>query len=254
MGYPDPPAAGAHVPIAMTRDQHREAFPPDPLHAEPTPTPDAFTTSAHAGSLSRPYYARAATEVARALLGQTLVHRLHGVALAGRIVETEAYAADIDESCHAYRRQTPRNRTMFGSAGHAYVYRSYGIHYCLNIVTTLQGGPASAVLIRGMESLYGLETMRELRPDTPDAVLLRGPGNLCRALGIDLTLDGEDLLGQRLYLLDAPAPEEPVVVTTRIGISRSVELPWRYYLLGSPGVSRRDRAAERAAMTATTDV
>ena len=231
----------------MASDLLCELLPPDPLHSEPTPTPDALTTSAHAGSLSRPYYARAATDVARALLGQTLVHRLDGVTLAGRIVETEAYAADIDESCHAYRRQTPRNRSMFGSAGHAYVYRSYGIHYCLNIVTTLPDGPASAVLIRGMEALSGLETMRALRLDTPDAALLRGPGNLCRALGIDITLDGEDLLGRRLYLLDTPAPSEPVVVTTRIGISRSVELPWRYYLLGSPGVSRRDRAAERAA-------
>ena len=233
----------------MASDLLCELLPPDPLHSEPTPTPDALTTSAHAGSLSRPYYARAATDVARALLGQILVHRLDGVTLAGRIVETEAYAADIDESCHAYRRQTPRNRSMFGPAGHAYVYRSYGIHYCLNIVTTLPGGPASAVLIRGMEALAGEEMMRALRPGTPDAALLRGPGNLCRAMGIGLALDGEDLLGQRLHLLDEPTPSEPVVATTRIGISRSVELPWRYYLLGSPGVSRRDRVAERATTT-----
>ena len=116
-------------------------------------------------------------------------------------------------------------------------------------MTTLPGGPASAVLIRGMETLVGEEMMRALRPGTTDAALLRGPGNLCRAMGIGLALDGEDLLGQRLHLLDEPTPSEPVVATTRIGISRSVELPWRYYLLGSPGVSRRDRAAERAAST-----
>lgn len=206
-------------------------------------------TSHTATLLSRPYYARAATDVAHALLGKTLVHRLDGVALSGRIVETEAYAADIDESCHAYRRQTARNRSMFGPAGHAYVYRSYGIHYCLNIVTTLPGGPASAVLIRGMEPLTGQGTMRHLRAAAQQAALLRGPGNLCRGLGIDLALDGEDLLGEHLYLLDAPQSSEPVVVSTRIGISRSIDLPWRYYLLGSPGVSRRDRAAERTAIT-----
>lgn len=248
MGHPADPLRA--IPRAMpdtASDQPRELLPPGLSHANTAPLADAPDTPTHAGPVPRPYYARAATEVARALLGQILVHRLDGATLAGRIVETEAYAADIDESCHAYRRQTPRNRSMFGSAGHAYVYRSYGIHYCLNIVTTLPDGPASAVLIRGMEALSGLETMRALRLDTPDAALLRGPGNLCRALGIDITLDGEDLLGRRLYLLDTPAPSEPVVVTTRIGISRSVELPWRYYLLGSPGVSRRDRAAERAA-------
>jgi len=234
---------------AMAGDQPRELLPPGLSHASATPLADAPDTPTHAGPVPRPYYARAATEVARALLGQTLVHRLDGVTLAGRIVETEAYAADIDESCHAYRRQTPRNRSMFGPAGRAYVYRSYGIHYCLNIVTTLPGGPASAVLIRGMETLVGEEMMRALRPGTTDAALLRGPGNLCRAMGIDLALDGEDLLGQRLYLLGEPTPSEPVVATTRIGISRSVELPWRYYLLGSPGVSRRDRVAERATTT-----
>ena len=247
MGHPaDPPRAIAR---AMGGAQPRELLPPALSHADATPLQGALDTPTPAGPVPRPYYARPATEVARSLLGKTLVHHIDDLVLAGRIAETEAYAADIDESCHAYRRQTPRNRSMFGPTGHAYVYRSYGIHYCLNIVTTLPGGPASAVLIRGMEALAGEEVMRALRPGTPDAALLRGPGNLCRAMGIGLVLDGEDLLGQRLYLLDAPTPNEPVVVTTRIGISRSVELPWRYYLLGSPGVSRRDRAAERATTT-----
>ena len=191
------------------------------------------------------FYARPAVEVAPALLGKFLVRRVDGDLLAGRIVETEAYAADIDESCHAYRRQTPRNRSMFGPPGHAYVYRSNGIHYCLNIVTTMPGGPASAVLIRGMEPLAGIETMRERRPRSADAAFLRGPGNLCRALDIDLALDGADLLGEDLHIRFAPAPAEPIITTTRIGIMRSADLPWRYYLLGSPGVSRADRAAER---------
>lgn len=195
--------------------------------------------------LGRAFYARPAVDVARALLGKLLVRHGGGEILAGRIVETEAYAADIDESCHAYRRQTLRNRSMFGAPGHAYIYRSYGIHYCLNIVTTVPGGPASAVLIRGMEPVAGLEAMQARRSESAEAALLRGPGNLCRALGIDLALDGANLLGPDLHILDAPDPAEPVVTTIRIGISRSVDLPWRYYLLGSPGVSRPDRAAER---------
>lgn len=205
----------------------------------------ATQPGARARVLDRAFYARPAVEVARALLGKRLMRRTGGV-LVGRIVETEAYAADIDASCHAYRRQTPRNRSMFGPPGHAYVYRSYGIHHCLNVVTTTPGGPASAVLIRGLEPRVGIETMRALRPGSDDTALLRGPGNLCRALGIDIMLDGADLLGDELCVLEAPEPEEPTVTTTRIGITRSVELPWRYYLLGSPGVSRPNRAAERA--------
>ena len=217
--------------------------PGSPL-AEGCPPQPAFD-AARAPILERANYARPAVDVARAVLGKLLVRRIGGEMLIGRIVETEAYAADIDESCHAYRRRTPRNRTMFGPPGHAYVYRSYGIHCCLNIVTTVPGGPASAVLIRGMEPVAGVEAMQARRPGSAEAALLRGPGNLCRAFGIDLALDGVDLLGADLYVLDAATSLEPVVTTVRIGITRSVDLPWRFYLLGSPGVSRQDRSAER---------
>jgi DNA-3-methyladenine glycosylase len=194
--------------------------------------------------LARGFYARSAVVVARDLLGAMLVHRLDGAVLAGRIVETEAYVSDIDESSHAYRGQTARNRSMFGPAGHAYVYRSYGIHCCLNVVTTLAGGPASAVLIRALEPEMGLQVIRAHRPGVPDRALLSGPGNLCRGLGIDLTLDGQDLVGDRLFNLSSGTLDRPIVTTTRIGISRSVELPWRFYVLASPAVSRRDRQAE----------
>jgi DNA-3-methyladenine glycosylase len=194
--------------------------------------------------LPREFYARPVLEVARELLGCVLVRRLDGQRLAGRIVETEAYAADGDGSCHAYRGRTARNAAMFGPPGHAYVYRSYGIHHCLNVVTTLCGGPARAVLIRAMEPVDGVAAMRQRRPGCGDAGLLRGPGNLCRTLAIDLALDGADLTGEELAIFPAAAPAGPVVSTTRIGISRSVDLPWRFYVRGSPSVSRRDRAAE----------
>jgi DNA-3-methyladenine glycosylase len=196
--------------------------------------------------LPREFYARPVVEVARELLGCVLIRRLGGLQLAGRIVETEAYAADGDESSHAFRGRTARNAAMFGPPGHAYVYRSYGIHYCLNVVTTHDGGPARAVLIRAMEALEGVAAMRQRRPGCGDADLLRGPGNLCRALAIDLTLDGADLSGNDVAIMPAEAPTGPVVTTTRIGISRSVELPWRFYVQGSSSVSRRDRAAEAA--------
>ncbi len=192
------------------------------------------------------FYDRPVLEVARRLLGKTFCHLVGDTLLAGRIVETEAYAADIDEASHAYRGLTPRNAVMFGPPGHLYVYRSYGIHHCLNIVTTQLNGPASAVLIRAMEPLAGLEYMRRQRPGVPDSALLRGPGNVCRALGIDLRRNGCSLSEHPLRILDAPEPKSPSVVTTRIGISRSADLPWRFYVRGSACVSRRDRQAEAA--------
>jgi DNA-3-methyladenine glycosylase len=189
-------------------------------------------------------YERSATVVARDLLGTLLVRDVDGQRLIGRIVETEAYISDIDEASHGYRGRTPRNASMFGSAGHAYVYRSYGIHMMLNVVTTHGGGAASAVLIRGMEPLAGLDLMRARRGAVQDSVLLRGPGNLCAALSIDVTLDGHDLTQTPMYIAHGEPPSMPIVTTTRIGISRSALLPWRFYVLGSPGVSRPDRSAE----------
>ena len=190
------------------------------------------------------FYDRPVLEIARRLLGKTFCHLVGATLLAGRIVETEAYASDIDEASHAHRGRTPRNAVMFGPPGHLYVYRSYGIHFCLNVVTTQLNGPASAVLIRAIEPLAGLEYMRRQRPGAPDSALLRGPGNVCRALGIDLRRNGCSLSEDPLRILDAPMPRAPIVVTTRIGISRSAELPWRFYVHGSACVSHRDRHVE----------
>jgi len=200
-----------------------------------------------ATSLTLTFFTRPVLVVARELLGKTFALKSGDAFLAARIVETEAYQSDIDHASHAFRGRTPRNSPMFGPPAHLYVYRSYGIHHCLNVVTTHDGGPASAVLIRAMEAREGEAVMAKRRGTDDHWALLRGPGNLCQALGIDLSFNGRDLMPGDPTLLDSPPPPEPVIVTTRIGISRARDLPWRYYLAGNPAVSRRDRRAELAA-------
>jgi DNA-3-methyladenine glycosylase len=186
-------------------------------------------------------------EAARALIGATLVHETPRGRLSGRIVETEAYVTPDDGACHAYRGPTPRNRVMFGPPGHAYVYFTYGVHYMLNVVTE-QSGIAAAVLIRALEPLEGIEIMTERRglDSTPArmANLTNGPGRLCQALGIDLSLNGVALTAPPLHIVPSGEEALPLVQTTRIGITRSVELPYRFYLRGNRHVSVRDRVAE----------
>jgi DNA-3-methyladenine glycosylase len=194
--------------------------------------------------LTASFYERPVVEVARDLLDAILVHEQAGGRVAGRIVETEAYAADADAASHAYRGKTARNASMFGPAGRAYVYRSYGLHYCLNVVTTPPGGAASAVLIRALEVVEGLEIIRRRRPGAPDDGLLRGPGNVCKGMDIGIDLDGEPLDGSSLGIYQGACTHRHTVTTTRVGITRSIELPWRFYLLGAAAVSRRARAAE----------
>jgi DNA-3-methyladenine glycosylase len=183
-------------------------------------------------------------DVARDLLDTILVHTQLGGRVAGRIVETEAYAGDTDAASHAYRGKTARNATMFGPPGRIYVYRSYGIHHCLNVVTSHPGGPASAVLVRALEAVAGLEHIRARRPRASGPNLLRGPGNVCQGMDIGIELDGEPLDGNRLGIYAGVRTPRPVVTSRRIGITRSVDFPWRFYLLDSEAVSKRDRAAE----------
>lgn len=179
--------------------------------------------------LSRRFYSRPTLELARALLGNWLCRELDGQIRRGRIVEVEAYTHDAASHARDHRR-TPRNAVMFGAAGHAYVYFTYGMHHCVNVVAERDGIPG-AVLIRGLDGLGNAN----------------GPGRLCRALAIDRALDGVDLTaGERLWI-EAGRHREAIVETTRVGIRHAAELPWRFYLLGSPGVSRRDRALEGAA-------
>lgn len=170
------------------------------------------------------FFDRHPVEVARDLIGMELVA---GDA-SGLIVETEAYAHD-DPASHSFRGPTPRNAPMFGSPGTAYVYRSYGLHWCLNVVCT----PGSAVLLRALEPLAGIETMRARRGLEAERLLCAGPGRLAQALGADIGWNGRPLHGA---LVRKSRPE--LVAGRRIGISKAVDLEWRFGAAGSPYLSR----------------
>jgi DNA-3-methyladenine glycosylase len=175
------------------------------------------------------FFSRSAVEVGRELIGARL--RVAGVG--GIIVETEAYQPD-DPASHAFRGPTPRNLAMFGPPGHAYVYCSYGIHWCLNFVCL----PGSAVLIRALEPRDGLDRMRERRGMEAAKLLCSGPGRLTQALGIDLSFNALPLDRPPFDLTLAAAKAE-TVAGPRIGITRAMELPWRFGLAGSAFASKR---------------
>ena len=191
--------------------------------------------------LPRSFYARPTLDVARDLLGKVLVHRVHGATTAGVIVEAEAYVGEADPACHAAAGPTRRNRPMYGEPGHAYVYLNYGVHFLFNIVTEPAGHPC-AVLIRALEPIEGLVTMRGRRAaggarDVPDHELCRGPGNLTRAMGITIRDNMADLCGDRLFLEDRGLVASEVAWGPRIGITAGADRPWRCYLGGTPSVS-----------------
>lgn len=152
-------------------------------------------------------------------------------------METEAYRPE-DPACHAYKGPTMRNRNIFAGPGIAYVYVSYGIHHLLNVVCEEQG-VGSAVLIRALKPVDGPDLMQARRGRPKD--LCNGPGRLTQSLGVGIELDGLDLTDGPLNVLAGPEPEEEIVATTRIGISRGVDLPWRYLLLGEKNVSVRPK-------------
>ena len=174
---------------------------------------------------------RDVSEVARALVGWTLL----AGGVGGAIVETEAYAPD-DPASHAFGGRTRRNATMFGPPGHLYVYRSYGIHWCANVVCGGEG-VGSAVLLRALQPTHGLETMVARRGLADPLLLAAGPGRLTQALGIGIENDGDDLTEEPYELVPPPEPVA-IVASTRIGITRAAERPWRYSLAGSRFVSR----------------
>jgi DNA-3-methyladenine glycosylase len=190
--------------------------------------------------LPRAFYARPPEVVARALLGRLLVRDPdrggRGRAI-GRIVEVEAYGGARDPASHAFRGETPRNRTMFGPAGHAYIYLSYGMHHCMNVVT----GGASAVLIRALEPIAGLDGMARRRGVRAPERLARGPGCVARALGLGRAHDGLDLTRGPLWIADQRPRREgrPIARSPRIGISRAAARRWRFFLAGNPCVSGR---------------
>jgi len=195
--------------------------------------------------LPRAFYATGPRSLARALLGRVLVHD-DPVAgrLAGSIVETEAYGGRDDPASHAYRRETPRNRFMFGAPGHAYVYFTYGMHHCFNVVCGAPGRPM-AVLVRALEPLVGLGRMAERRGTGSVTRLARGPGALAQALGLGREHDGSDLVRGPLWVADLPPARgsRSVVRGPRVGIRLAADRPWRYWLAGSIFVSRGPRAA-----------
>ena len=181
--------------------------------------------------LGRDWFGRSVHEVAPELIGATLL--VDGVG--GPIVELEAYDHE-DPAAHGYRGRTERNASMFGPPGHAYVYRSYGIHWCLNLVCEGEG-VASAVLIRALEPVHGVAIMAERRGLDHPKLLAAGPGRLCQALGVTRDHDGLPLDEPPFELLPAETQAD-VVQAPRIGITKAAERPWRYLLAGSPFVSR----------------
>ena len=181
--------------------------------------------------ITRAFFARSVHEVAPALIGATLL--VDGVG--GVIVEVEAYH-HTEPAAHSYGGETERNGVMFGPPGYAYVYRSYGIHWCVNFVCEAKGS-ASAVLIRALEPTAGIDVMRRRRHVADLRALCSGPGKLCQALAI--TRDHNGLVLDRApFSLIAAAPPVDVVTGVRIGITKAAELPWRYGLAGSPFHSR----------------
>ena len=189
--------------------------------------------------LPREFYARSALTVARELLGKTLWHGN----CAGIIVETEAYIGPVDRACHAFGgRRTARTEPLFGEAGHAYIYFTYGMYHCLNAVAGHVDAPECA-LIRALMPIEGLEEMRQRRPGKPDVDLCRGPGKLCMALGIDRALNTRDLTeGDFVITEGIEVPEESIVTAKRVGIEKSGEAadyPWRFYVRDNLCVSRK---------------
>lgn len=202
---------------------------------------DAHNAPIRGSCLPHAFYARPTLDVARDLIGKTLYRQTAEGLTAGIIVETEAYIAAIDPAAHGYRGKTPRNAAMFGLPGHAYIYVSYGMHHCLNVVTEGEG-VAAAVLLRALEPTVGMELMRARRgPRIGDRDLARGPGRLCAALALTLAENGADLCSDALWIAGTPGSpaDASIVATPRIGINQAADWPWRFVVADSPWVSGR---------------
>ncbi|GAW92268.1 DNA-3-methyladenine glycosylase [Calderihabitans maritimus] len=185
------------------------------------------------------FYARDTTQVAKELLGTYMVYHSPQGTVGGKIVETEAYLGAEDPACHSARGKTRRNAVMFGEAGHAYIYQIYGIHYCFN-VTTDRPEVAAAVLIRALEPVIGIELMKARRGQEEITKLCSGPAKLVQAMGIPPELNGTSVVeGPVKFYRDKNVQEQEIVTTTRIGISKAVDWPLRFYLAGNPHVSKK---------------
>ena len=181
------------------------------------------------------FFRQDSIRLSQLLLGCELVHITSEGVVAGRIVETEAYRRD-DEASHSFRGQTPRNTVMFGPAGHAYIYFTYGMHYCFNIVAG-ESGYAEAVLIRALEPTQGIELMQQRRRTTDTHNLCSGPAKLVQALGLTKSQNGAGLTTPELHLRSRT--HEPIIHTgPRIGISRAKDVPWRFFIAGNPYITK----------------
>jgi len=197
--------------------------------------------------LSIDFYTGELLIVAQQLLGKMFVfnNKNLGRKLSAKIVEVEAYNGNIDEAAHTFNGKTERNKIMFERGGYLYVYFTYGKHFCANIVTGKEE-EGTAILLRGMEAIDGIESFSQNRfgktsvDNKEKKNLLNGPGKICQAFGISKEQYGMDLLSDEIYLLDAPRiPKNKIVQTTRIGIKKSEELPWRFYIEDNSNVSRK---------------
>ena len=196
--------------------------------------------------ISREFFARPSVEVAPDLLGLVLEHETPAGLVAVELTEVEAYAGRSDPASHAYRGKTRRNAVMFGPPGHAYVYFTYGMHFCVNMVCLGEKDSASAVLLRAGAIVAGEDLARARRTRGPGVVasrdLARGPARLCQALGIDRSQDGADVCvpSSPLRMLSGagnPARSAKILTGPRVGVSSAAEIPWRYWYEGDPTVS-----------------
>ncbi len=195
--------------------------------------------------LKKSFYLRELISVARDLLGKILVKSNGKEFLAGKIVEVEAYHGDLDKAAHSYGGITKRNEIMFEAGGHLYVYFTYGAHHCCNVVTGKKG-EGTAVLIRAVEPVLGLERLiknrfgRKLKNEKELFNLTSGPGKVCAAFGINKKHSGTDLMGKEIFILDGEKiKSKDIGVSKRIGITRSIDLPWRFFIKNNPYLSRK---------------
>ncbi len=206
--------------------------------AEVPPEGEALSSRRTLRALPRSFYARPATTVARDLLGRLLVRPLPEGTLIGRLVEVEAYQED-DPASHSFRGLTPRTEVMFGPPGHLYVYFTYGMHFCMNVVTG-RNGEGSAVLLRAVEPVEGIESMRRHRAVRDDRLLCSGPARLTQAFRIGRAQNGIDLVaGDEMFIAAGkPVSRSLVADGPRIGIRSATDRLWRFYEVGNPHVSR----------------
>jgi DNA-3-methyladenine glycosylase len=201
--------------------------------------------------LSKEFFTRNLNTVAKELLGKIFIRNLYGKILAGKIVEVEAYDGSVDEAAHTFRGKTKRNEVMFENGGLLYVYFTYGMHFCCNVVTG-KANEGKALLIRALEPLEGIEQMSLNRFGKKEIShkelinLINGPAKVCQAFKIARKENGTDLTGNEIFICDSTKLRTSEIgVSTRIGIKKSIDLPWRYYIKDNPFVSGYSKQLKR---------